>query len=526
MPETTKELFDSLASIKWIDKHDRCHEYINLCHHLRIRPKLFMLFFTMNPYSYQHATVAAWMYAEYGQTVYSEIRSLVPQILGNIFSNWDEFFLRQVDEITWISTYSIANHKTLIIRFINDIEELCDDDLYIEVLCKLSRTATYPNPLNRNECTIDYEFMKRRYPTIGKTRFGMQRFVQLLEALADYDYVGAFQAWGDFYYLFEDVYEQSPPKNKSFTGALYNALFVVPQHKVLDWSENDVDKEPVFQKCRDKINSLINLKGWDVLHHAFEINTDADYCLRWIYDNLSLEDKKKADAAREKRKRKAIPSVQSCVQKKEEQKNRFSIIVGLFQEDMNVAFSTWRSFLEEMVSSQNVPKYIMKESLDGILNELMKQQYQSGKEIEICCPKAPLIKEKVPPVCLALLQDDWLTDFYFSHFQLYGGAKRIASIPLLCGDLPRFEKIRMAIIKNEYCTMPYNSIMKHIHDAATNNARYLQWQIDNHLRIYEDLSNCSLSLNRSFQSERIDTSEHPKFIEQVQYVLSFCAEHI
>ena len=320
---TTEELNDALAEIYNFDKGDRSDEYDLLCQALLSKQELLKEFFSQEFYTWRHCELATQLYLKVGKQVYLDIKEVMPNDIGKMFGNWDEFMLSQISKLSYAVKHRKGSNDTFIeeayttlTSFGEDLKSICDDALYTEMMCKIARTNDFwvdPSlrgehgwTLDKEKYVITYDFMKSRYPFISHTNRGMHRFTDLLEALADNDYDTYLKAWGDFYYLFEDVYRSNPPK-QSFTGEMYHILLEIPQ------KQTGKPYEEIIDECKAKLTTAINDNGWLYLHHAFEINTSKDCSLDLIYQSLSDEDKKKADQAKKGYLRRPLdpPKVQS-----------------------------------------------------------------------------------------------------------------------------------------------------------------------------------------------------------------------
>ena len=307
---TIEELNDALTEIYNFDKYERYEEYDLLCQALLSKQELLKEFFSQSFYTWKHSELAARLYLKTGKQVYIHIKEVIPIDIGKTLGNWDEFMLSQISKLSYAvehrkgsnDTFFEEAYTTLTI-FCEDLKSICDDALYTEMMCKIARTNDFwvdPSLRGKQEWTLDkekyvitYDFMKSRYPFISHTSRGMHRFTNLLEALADNDYDTYLKAWGDFYFLFEDVYKSNPPK-LSYTGEIYHILLGI-LHK-----QTGKPYVECIDECKAKLTTAIHDNGWLYLHHAFEINTRKDDCLDLIYRVLPDEDKKQADQAKEK----------------------------------------------------------------------------------------------------------------------------------------------------------------------------------------------------------------------------------
>lgn len=533
--QTTKDIASALTQIAKIDKYKRYDEYTALCQALMQKQELLTEFFSQSPYTGKHSELAARLYLTVGKQIYFQIKSIMPTDIGKALGNWDEFMLSQIAKITYAIWHRgemdydyCLSIPSLLAPFLTDIESICDEALYIEMMCKIARTIEFEvdpslrgkfNPtLDREKYVIDYEFMKSRYPNISHTNNGMHRFINLLEALADYDYLSALKAWGDFYYLFEDVYENNPPTQTSFTAAMYNTLFAVPQYKT------GFGDDEFLNKCKLQLETTIHDYGWKYLHHAFEINTSTDWCLDWIYRNLPIEDKVLADQA----KNEYLQEQQNIPQKVEKKKNIYDDIEDLLLVDTKVGITTWKKCLLELDAQPRLTKKAQLDAIDSIILHVSKIQ----DDIVVHSPFVPIVKFTTKPIFLSILSDDWLLDFYSSHFQQTGCSADIAALALILDDQPRLQRIFDGFSRNSVASITLQqfrtNIYNHIGSLAEfmlSNAEMIMCNSKNGLINKENNPDEFLIYQPTEDEDKISLIDHPRLITQLKKFIAYCKKH-
>ena len=476
---TVEQILAETTKMGKLEKGERYSALQAFCNKYRYDDEAILQFYRKTPYTAKHGFVATGMYLQYGVAVYEKIKGLFPSNSGNIYSSWDDFMIDQADRVCYVfphtdpyityngrETYEEFRErqtqrdrgiKSKFELFIYDIEEICDDDLYVEIMCRIARSEyqSYLG-LDKSNYIIDYDYMKRRYDNLSKTAFGMKRFVQLLKSLADYSQMDAFQAWGDFYYLFEEVYAQKPPTGITYTGEIYNVLFAA------SYSGDDD-----FYGKKHRVDSMIRNYGWTFLHHAFEINTQCDWCLDWIYKSLPVEDQKKADAAikeyskKEKPKKNIVIKSNNTVATDDELKE----IESILKEDVDTGFMAWSQLLYRIMAANRISKEMLKRCMDRIVWNISNYELYDGDGLILQrLDDAKRIKYYIPKIYKSILDNESICDYFFANFQLISTPFKIAKIPIILNNRKTFEMILSSFRNNNRVAMTENEFVKRVFD--------------------------------------------------------------
>ena len=538
---TIQDISNALTQIQKIDKYEREEEYAALCTILMQKTDLLEDFFSRSPYTGKHSELAAQMYLVCGKQIYELIKRIIPTDIGKTLGNWDEFMLSQIPKLTYAvwhrkkDDYTYYNQiASNLAPFLKDIEYICDDALYIEMMCKIARTFEFDvepslrgkqgNTLDRSKYVIDYDFMKSRYPCISKTNNGMRRFLDLFQALADYDYMSAMKAWGDFYYLFESIYENTPPTQTTFTGELYNCFFSTFQYQTPE------DATDIVHGAEAKLNTLIHDYGWKYLHHAFEINTSTDWCIDWIYKNLSDDDKNKADQAKED----YHLSHQSIRKNADSKKDYYDDIEHLLCTNSEAGITAWKKCLIQLNERPKLTKKAQLDAIDSIILHVSRYQESNNQEKMFINPAlAPLVKVSAKTIYQSILSDEWLLDFYAVHFQQTGCSADIASLALLTNDLDKFHRLLDGFTHNPNVNITLHQFLKNVY---THSAHMIEFMLNDAERIIrkkkegiineKDNPDEFLVSQLSYDYlEKISLLDHPELINQLRKLISYCKQH-
>ncbi len=458
LPSSKQELISLFPQIHKMEKNDKRTALTELATLWIHNKPLVIDFYSSTPYTTYQPEFAAYLYVQHGVEVYQSIKNVIPQELGKVVTSWDDFMQRQIKyvvDIAWHQDGWDEKHEKTIVQFSQDIEDVCDDDLYVTIMTKLARTPGVENlnlpedknnnSLNPNDYVIDEDFFKRKAQGLPKNQNGMREYVSLVNALAGYDAIAAMKAWGEFYYIFEEVYETKPPKNYSFTVALYNTLYtaarnsneIMEQVKQFDppeaWKQHDY-------LTKQKADSYIFRYGWQYLHHAFEINTLDESDI--IYNALPEEDKKKADKARdvvrERIQRKLMSErppqgVASTV--------NLQAIEDTLEKDPSSGIEPWKLCLKTLEHNAKVTKPIRKKHLDDILYSVMNKQMFNGPLLFTTLPHLTIFHYSFPQLFPEILNDDWLTEYIFTNCQMITAPIEIAAYTLLIQDEKQYSKL-------------------------------------------------------------------------------------
>lgn len=458
LPSSKRELISLFQQIHKLEKNEKRIALMELTTlWIHDRP-LVIDFYSSTPYTTYQSEFAAYLYVKYGVEVYRSIRKIIPQEMGKVVTSWGDFMQQQIKyvvDIAWHQDEWAERHDKTIIQFSQDIEEVCDDDLYVTIMTKLVRTQgvenlDFPknkstNSLNPNDYAIDEEFFLRKAQGLPKNINGMREYVSLVNALAGYDAIAAMKAWGKFYHVFEEVYETRPPKKYSFSVALYNALYeaaknsneIMGKVKYLDpsaaWEQNDI-------LARQKTDSYIYRYGWKYLHHAFEINTLNETDI--IYNALSEEDKKKADKARDVVRERIKRNLTSERPPKGVASTaNLQAIENALVNDPSSGIESWKACLKTLENDTKVSKPIRKKHLDDILYSVMNKQSFSGPLFFTTLPHLKIFHYSFPQLFPDIINDDWLTEYIFTNCQMISAPLHIAAYALLIQDKKKYSQI-------------------------------------------------------------------------------------
>ena len=465
LPNTKQELISLLSQIHKFEKNDKragLTELTNLWIHNRT---LVIDFYSTAPYTTYQPEYAAYLYVQHGVDVYQTIKKIIPDELGKVVTSWDDFMQRQIKyivDIAWHQDGWEDKHEKTIIKFSQDIEDVCEDDLYVTIMTKLVRTPGVEgisiqndsnNSLNPNDYVIDEDFFKRKAQDLPKNQNGMKEYVALVNSLAAYDAIAAMRAWGNFYYVFEEVYETKPPKKYSFTVALYNTLYTAAR------DSNEINEKikkfdpPEAWKQRDylskqKVDGYIFQYGWQYLHHAFEINTLNESDI--IYNALPEVDKIKADKARD--------IVKERIQKKQLTEKPpqgvaneidLQILEETLSNNPSSGIEPWKLCLKTLENSAKVTKPIRKKHLDDILYNVMNKQLFSGPSVYVKIPSMEYFELPYPELFQEILKDKWLTEYIFSNCQLIMAPIYLAAYTLVLQDEKQYKELIRIISSNK-----------------------------------------------------------------------------
>lgn len=457
--ENIKEIGSAMTKIrKNYGKNERWGALEPLCTAIWRNHHIFYEYFSSSKYTYHHCDIAAKLFHLYGKEVYLKIQKIIPAHCGEIISTWDDFMVYEIPKIVHIATHPWHNDRKmpLLDQFIQSIEQICDEDLFLELMTYISRDEIYEFYFNKlikpENYPIDYNFIMKRSKLMNMNHNSMRRYVHLVSVLAEFDYVDAFRAWGQFYYIFEDVYLRTKSR-KSFTADLYDAFIVIPQRKFGGPSEL------LLQRGMEMTHSTIYQYGWDVLHHIFEINADFEdnkggriHGQSLVYEHLSEADRKKADDALYNYKKKTMIYQKQSVLEKED--TGIQDILQLLRDDLELGLNAWQNLLISIrEQSRKITKKQIVESLDQPLRNYMNWEQSQGKTTTVVYHDLPLVKIEIPNIVIEILDNKWLTEFIFSHCVQYGYATSIASVLLMRGQTEVFDWITLLIKSNHYLSI-------------------------------------------------------------------------
>ena len=466
-PSNNKEIQVSLTIIKKQNAN-----YTEFCKHLISQIHLVQDFFSTVPYTEKHIELAAQLYAYKGVEVYKLIKDCFPLNTGKIVSSWDDFMYLEVKKLHHVIKKWDG--------FIADIESLCNDDLYVELMCNIARICYFEDVY---DYVIDYEYIKRRYSTLAISQHGMRRFRDLIGFLADYDTLSAIQAWGDFYYLFERVYADTPPTKTTYTGSIYDVINCGIQHR-LEIQNNITDAHTLFILADKKLKTLLNQYGWQYLHHLFEINSDCDWCRNWVYDVLPSSDKEKAKEALNSRnyeKKETITKnrnsdiLEKTILKETALSHMLvSPLANLVITDYSIGVKTWINEIRKLYQKSKVSKIEQKKLLDDVLFQVYDFETQTNKRVRLTNKTLPLICLETRPIYEYLINCEELVEYYFRNFCQYGCATDLALVALYLENDSLYRRIlslvqlnkNMKITFEGFKTMVSQKMLSYSYDSS------------------------------------------------------------
>lgn len=537
-----QQISKELARIKRVNKNLRHVEYRKLCESINENKNLLSEYYSRSPYTGQHIELAAQVYIVFGPQIYRTVKTNIPKVLGKRVSGWDEFMLAQIDKIA----YAVWHTQTIdgkypfhiFSRFVVDIEELCDDDLYVEMMCRIARTYERPfvfykphqidprllknnkvqNELDPKQFVIDYNFIESRYKTMDNTLNSMNRFLYLFAALADYDLLSAMKAWGDFYRLFKDS-KKNIGKYR-FTGKIYYIMFNCIRHELeckycseLDYSPYS-DYHKINQEAEDILsNDYIRPYGWKYLQNAFEVDIYCNAAIVYIYEKLTIPDKNKADAI-----------IDKCFLEPNESEDEIPALANAIIADVKSGFLSWQNSLRDFSRTKRITKVKSYRYLDKIAIAVREYQIYNNITCQIANPHASLIYRETQPICVNILNNDWIAEYYFRHCQSYGCAVECLSIALFTEQIDKYEHYMTLLSNNlqlkvsvDYVRERVRHDLSFLSDIIIKRAKYDEW-IESPLG-----DEVVYLLGREQKVFRF--KNHPELIDQANYITSLYLKH-
>lgn len=442
----------AVQQINLLDKEDRYPFFEELCSQMWENRGIFEEYYSLNQYTHQHIDLAVMLFMQYGLEVYARIKLLIPSYCGGIVANWDGFMVFTISRFSYITIHSYnAKCNDVFKEFVISAIELCDPDLLRELASYINKDqmfSLYGAAIDINNLPdINYDYFVRRTKTIGKNQNGMKRYVHLVGILAGYDYMAAFRSWGDFYYVFEDMYAKKKSK-QGFTSDFYSKF-------------SEIDK--------NRTEETIAIYGWDVLHHLFELDADSDDDSKWfclgqskVYANLSLEDKEKANIA--------IKEFKKITKKRTstlEFEQEIASLKELFKTDYEIGISAWSNYLMDMSALPKVPKSRMKKALDGLLWDICESErlYENrDKAIKAKHPTISFIEIECSPVINLAFEDEWIREFFCTHCQGHGCVGKYLSSLLFVNNTERIDQIMEFLYRNPNLEISPDTILKKAKD--------------------------------------------------------------
>lgn len=549
-----KELEKEIARInKSYDKYNRNNAFEPLCKALWSNTELFNNYFSMTSFSYHHGDIAARLFALYGQSVYFRVKSIMPKFCGNVLSSWDDLMVFQVKRIEYNATHPWpdGSYCPVFSQFIGAIHVVCDDDLLLELMTYISRSSLFqhfiPN-LFFGDFPIDYSFIMRRSETMNMNLNCMNRYLHLAKVLSVFDHTDAFKAWGQFYYIFEDVYLKQPYIHKGFTADFYNMFFYELHRKneiqrntsreqfdvteektnisLEDYKESveavSAEFDAIIYQGRGSIDSTIYLYGWDVLHHLFELNADSDEASKnrvlgqsLIYDKLPVEDQKKADEAIRQFKLAHLTSPPSAKTNSAlKQTKIMTDIMNLSFENSALGLNSWKNELIKISEQKKkITKKQITECLDRPLWNLVLRERTESHITYVPFREAPFIKVKFANILLTILNDKWFTEFYFSHCSQHGCASDMASILLIRSQEDDYRWICSLIANNTSFSLSYENFVVNVNNKLFYFiSSYLNKSVRTDATNDDQVNTRTLS-DFTFDNELIDFTMNPDLFE-------------
>ena len=330
---------------------------------------------------------------------------------------------------------------------------------------------------------------------MGLNKNGMSRYLHLVSRLATYDYTEAFKAWGQFYYVFEDVYKKNQPVKRGYTSRFVNMLCKMPRNgnEVLIDSSSVVVEANEYERGKQYLSQMIRQYGWNVLHHLFEINADAEEFSSMVvlgqsrvYDMLSPQDKVKADRAVSKYKE----STESIIQKKALDSNAFQQIdniLELMRTSPELGLHVWKNAMIDYVEGKRHTKTGLRRIMDSLLFKQANYEEWKKKLTRITHHQYNFISYEVPNIYLLVLSDEWFRDYFFKNFSNYGTACNMIEIIVFSGEKGEYLKIIDNISRNKNTSIHWIEIEKRVE-------KMVFMKIDSYIRTSYHMNNKSTSI--------------------------------